>query len=68
VAWDASLSYNISASTVQRGFFSGLVNSITSGEGMVNRFSGTGQVIVASRNTVGFAGWVASLIGTNARG
>jgi uncharacterized protein (AIM24 family) len=40
---------------------------MTSGEGMVNRFSGTGQVIVASRNTVGFAGWVASLIGTNAR-
>jgi len=68
VAWDASLSYNISASTVQRGFFSGLVNSMTSGEGMVNRFSGSGQVIVASRNTVGFAGWVASLIGTNSRG
>jgi uncharacterized protein (TIGR00266 family) len=68
VAWDAALDYNISTSTVQRGFFSGLVNSLTSGEGMVNRFSGSGQVIVASRNKIGFAGWVASLIGSTARG
>ena len=67
VAWDAALNYSITASTVQRGFFSGLVNSLTSGEGLVNRFSGSGQVIVASRNKVGFAGWVASLIGANAR-
>lgn len=68
VAWDASLNYSISASTVQRGFLSGLVNSMTSGEGLVNRFSGSGQVIVASRNRIGFAGWVASLIGGQARG
>jgi uncharacterized protein (TIGR00266 family) len=68
VAWDAALTYNISTSTVQRGFFSGLVNSMTSGEGMVNRFNGSGQVIVASRNKVGFAGWLASLIGANSRG
>lgn len=67
VAWDAALTYNISTSTAQRGFFSGLVNSMTSGEGVVNRFSGSGQVIVASRNKVGFAGWVASLIGSNSR-
>lgn len=63
IAWDAGLAYSISASTVQRGFFSGLLNSMTSGEGLVNRFSGNGQVIVASRNKVGFAGWLASLMG-----
>jgi uncharacterized protein (TIGR00266 family) len=68
VAWDAALSYQISASTAQRGFFSGLVNSMTSGEGMVNRFSGSGQVIVASRNKTSFAGWVASLMGQPQRG
>ena len=68
IAWDASLNYNISASTVQRGFFSGLVNSMASGEGLVNRFSGSGQVIVASRNKVGFAGWVSSLIGSRSGG
>lgn len=63
IAWDSALNYNISASTVQRGFLSGLVNSMTSGEGLVNRFSGSGQVIVASRNRVGFASWIAGLIG-----
>lgn len=62
VAWDAALTYNISTSTAPKGFFSGLVNSMTSGEGVVNRFSGSGQVIVASRNKIGFAGWLASLI------
>lgn len=67
VAWDATLSYNISASTSQRGFFGNLVNSMTSGEGLVNRFSGSGQVIVASRNRIGFASWVGSLIGGQAR-
>lgn len=68
VAWDAGLTYNISAATAQRGFFSGLVNSVTSGEGLVNRFSGSGQVMVASRNKTGFAGWLASLIGQTSRG
>ncbi len=67
IAWDASLNYNISASTAQKGFLGGLMNSLSSGEGLVNRFSGSGQVIVASRNKVGFAGWIASLIG-QARG
>jgi uncharacterized protein (TIGR00266 family) len=62
VAWDASLVYNISKSTAQSGFIGGLLNASKSGEGLVNRFSGSGQVIVASRNKVGFAGWVASLI------
>jgi uncharacterized protein (TIGR00266 family) len=62
VAWDASLVYRISKSTTQSGFIGGLVNASRSGEGFVNRFSGSGQVIVASRNKVGFAGWVASLI------
>lgn len=64
VAWDAALTYNVSASTVQRGFFSGLINSMTSGEGLVNRFSGSGQVIITSRNRAGFADWLAGLIGS----
>lgn len=68
IAWDASLNYSISASTTPRGFFGNLVNSMTSGEGLVNRFSGSGQVIVASRNKVGFASWIGSLIGQGGRG
>jgi uncharacterized protein (TIGR00266 family) len=67
VAWDSTLQYNITASTTGRGFFSNIMNSMTSGEGLVNRFSGTGQVIIASRNRAGFVDWIASLI-TPARG
>jgi uncharacterized protein (TIGR00266 family) len=63
VAWDASLTYQVTTSTVQRGFLGGIMNSLSSGEGMVNRFSGKGQVIVASRNKVGFAGWLSGLLG-----
>ena len=63
IAWDTRLNYNISAATSQKGFLSGLVNSMSSGEGLVNRFSGSGQVIVASRNKVGFAGWLAGIMG-----
>jgi uncharacterized protein (TIGR00266 family) len=63
VAWDTSLTYQVTTSTVQRGFLGGIMNSLSSGEGMVNRFSGKGQVIVASRNKVGFAGWLSALLG-----
>jgi uncharacterized protein (TIGR00266 family) len=62
VAWDSRLNYNISTSTAKSGFLSGLVSSVTSGEGIVNRFSGQGKVYVCSRNRSGFLGWIASKI------
>lgn len=62
VAWDSALQYEITASTTGRGFFSNVVNSMTSGEGLVNRFRGKGQVIIASRNRAGFVDWIASMI------
>ncbi|TAE73280.1 MAG: hypothetical protein EAZ84_13215 [Verrucomicrobia bacterium] len=33
-----------------------------------HHLSGSGQVIIASRNRIGFAGWIASLIGSQSRG
>ena len=42
VAWDASLDYRIEIASGMFGF--------TTGEGLVNRFSGNGQVIVQTRN------------------
>jgi uncharacterized protein (AIM24 family) len=39
------------------GFLSNLVNSQTSGEGMVLRFSGQGKVLVCSRNRTAFQAW-----------
>lgn len=51
VAWDSQLSYQISVATGQnRGLLGNIVNSVTSGEGVVLQFSGTGKVILCSRN------------------
>lgn len=65
VAWDASLRYDISLSTSSGGgggFLNNLIGSITSGEGIVNRFSGNGKVYVCSRNRGGFLNWIASCL------
>jgi len=67
VAWDSTLSYNLSISTAKSGFLAGLVGSLTSGEGIVNRFSGSGKVYVCSRNRSGFLGWIANSIKSSRR-
>lgn len=60
VAWDSALRYEIAASTSQsHGLLRNLTNSVTSGEGVVLRFSGQGQVIVCSRNRQSFLAWLA---------
>ena len=59
VCWDSSLRYEISITTGQSGGFLGnLINSQTSGEGMVLKFSGNGKVYVCSRNRESFRNWV----------
>jgi uncharacterized protein (TIGR00266 family) len=59
VCWDSSLRYEISITTGQSGGFIGnLINSQTSGEGMVLKFSGNGKVYVCSRNRDQFRSWV----------
>ena len=58
VAWDSALRYEISVTTGgNTGFLSNLVNSQTSGEGMVLRFSGNGKILVCSRNGAAFKAW-----------
>jgi uncharacterized protein (TIGR00266 family) len=65
VAWDSRLSYDMVVSTSrQGGFLSNLVSSQTSGEGLVMKFSGTGQVLVCSRKREGFAAWLRQAMGT----
>ena len=60
VAWDSTLRYEIAASTSQsQGLLRNLTNSVTSGEGVVLRFSGQGLVIVCSRNRQSFLAWLA---------
>jgi uncharacterized protein (TIGR00266 family) len=59
VAWDSRLHYEISVTTGGSGggFLGNLINSQTSGEGMVLRFSGQGKVLVCSRNRDAFLAW-----------
>ncbi len=64
VAWDSSLHYELAASTSQgQGLLGSLVNSVASGEGIVLKFSGNGQVIVCSRNRSGFLTWLGAKLG-----
>ncbi len=60
VAWDSQLRYEISVPNQQGGggLFSRLVSSVTSGEGIVLRFSGRGKVVICSRNRNAFSSWV----------
>lgn len=61
VCWDSTLQYEISVTTGSAGgggiggMIGNLVNSATSGEGIVLRFSGSGKVYVCSRNRDSFA-------------
>ena len=67
VCWDNSLKYEISVTTGSGaggggigGFLGNIVNSVTSGEGIVLRFSGSGKVFICSRNRDAFLKWTAS--------
>lgn len=58
VAWDQSLQYECSLSTNKKGLISNMINSVTSGEGIVTKFRGNGKVIVCSRNRGAFIQWL----------
>lgn len=61
VAWDSRLQYEISVTTGgSSGFLGNLINSQTSGEGMVLRFSGSGKILICSRNSAAFKTWTQS--------
>lgn len=62
VCWDNALSYEVSVTTGQSGGIGGMignmVNSVTSGEGIVLRFKGNGKVFICSRNRDSFVQWI----------
>jgi uncharacterized protein (TIGR00266 family) len=63
VCWDSALDYTISLTTGAKGsgvsgMLGNLVNSVTSGEGVVLRFSGAGKVLICSRNREAFVEWM----------
>lgn len=58
VAWEQSLDYELSLSTGRSGFFGKVVGSQMTGEGIVLRFTGSGRVLMCSRNRGGFIAWI----------
>ncbi len=62
VCWDNTLSYEVSVTTGQSsgigGMIGNMVNSVTSGEGIVLRFKGNGKVFICSRNRDSFVQWI----------
>ena len=58
VAWSEELKYEVALNTGHTGFFGTMVESVTSGEGIVLKFSGEGKVIVCSRNRQAFLDWI----------
>ena len=56
VAWESTLAYNIKAASGMFGF--------TTGEGVVNEFTGRGKLLVQTRNISGLAGLVRPFIPT----
>jgi uncharacterized protein (AIM24 family) len=50
VAWSSNLHYEVGMPQTGGGFFGSIVNSVTSGEGLVLRFRGQGKVVICSRN------------------
>lgn len=69
VAWDSNLTYEVSLTTKKNGgLFSNMVNSVTSGEGVVTKFNGNGKVIICSRNRGAFVDWIGSQISPRSSG
>lgn len=50
VAWSSGLQFEVGMPNTGGGFFGTLVNSATSGEGLVIKFRGQGKVVICSRN------------------
>lgn len=64
VAWDSGLQYATTVATSgSRGIIGNLVGSMTSGEGVVLKFQGTGKVVICSRNSKAFSAWIRSVTG-----
>lgn len=65
VCWDSALDYSLTTATgtAERGLMGNLLNSVTSGEGFVLKFQGSGKVYLSSRNPNAYRGWLQSFGG-----
>lgn len=58
VAWTTGINYEVSTLTVGNGFLKGIFRGLTSGEGLVNRFAGTGNIYLCTRNRNELRSWI----------
>lgn len=58
VAWTSGINYEVSTLTVGNGFLRGIFRGLTSGEGLVNRFAGTGYIYLCTRNRNELRSWI----------
>lgn len=56
VAWPETISYKMEKAS------KGFISSMTSGEGLVCRFTGPGKVFIQTRNPASFISWIAGLL------
>ena len=59
VAWSDTVQYDLKKSS------SGMISSLTSGEGIVCECKGPGDIYIQSRNPSGFASWLRMFLITN---
>lgn len=60
VSWTSSIKYELATLSSNQGLLTGLFRGMTSGEGIVNRFYGTGKINICSRNRDDLLNWVSS--------
>ena len=58
VAWQSGIKYELATLSSNQGLLTGLFRGMTSGEGIVNRFYGTGKINICSRNRDDLLEWV----------
>lgn len=58
VAWDDALDYELTLNTAKSGLFGKILHSQITGEGIVLKFKGEGNIYVCSRNQGGFIDWI----------
>jgi uncharacterized protein (TIGR00266 family) len=58
VSWGSGIKYELATLSSNQGLLTGLFRGLTSGEGLVNRFYGTGKINVCSRNRDDLISWI----------
>jgi uncharacterized protein (TIGR00266 family) len=62
ICWQSTVNASVEVSTKSGGIISNLINSVKSGEGVILRFKGEGEIYISSKNQSSFMGWIKKYI------